>query len=71
LPAHQRVHLGVFIDGPLHAYEEAIVLQSSDVRVQVSIRAMFHASPHRLYEAALASDLSSAKTSQAVLAKPT
>jgi hypothetical protein len=50
------VHLGILIDGPLHANEEAILFQGGDVCVQVSICAMFHASPDRLRQTALTPD---------------
>src|SRR5260370_22180466 len=47
LPAHQSVHLGVFVDWPLHAEKQAIAFQGSDVGVQVRIRWIFHVSPSR------------------------
>jgi len=47
LPAHQREHLGVFVDWPLHAEKQAIAFQGSDVGVQVRILWIFHVSPSR------------------------
>ncbi len=44
LPAHQWVHLGIFVDWTLHADQQALLLQGGDVRVQVWIRENFHVS---------------------------
>ena len=48
LPAHQRVHLGVLVDRPLHANQQSVPLQGGDVRVQVRIAGVchFHFSNH-------------------------
>ena len=37
LPAHQRVHLGVLVDRPLHPHQMAVPLQRRDMRVQVGV----------------------------------
>ena len=44
LPAHQRVHLGVLVDRPLHAEEQTLLLQRRDVRVKVRVLQIVHAS---------------------------
>ena len=42
LPAHQRVHLGVLVDRPLHADEQSLPIQLGDVRVQIRIAGVCH-----------------------------
>src|SRR5215470_16078948 len=47
LPAHQSVHLSVFVDWPLHPEKQAIAFQGCDVGMQVRILWIFHISPSR------------------------
>ena len=42
LPAHERMHLGVFVDRPLHADQQPLPLERSDMRMQVRIPRVFH-----------------------------
>src|SRR5262249_51439435 len=44
LPAHERVHFGILVDRPLHANEEAVLLERGDMRVNVRISRAGHAS---------------------------
>ena len=44
LPTYKRVHLGIFVDWTLDA-EKAVLLHAAIMRLQVSIRTMFHVPP--------------------------
>jgi hypothetical protein len=46
LPAHQRVHLGVFVDGALDADQQASGLQRGEVFTQVGVAALGGARAH-------------------------